>query len=487
MKILYIVENGLQESLGIASLVSAVARSGHKSDMILFSHTPDVYSYIRETKPDIIGFSIVTGAHRFAYKLGREIRDALQLPTIAGGPHSTFYPEHMADSGAFDYICRGEGEQPLTKLLDNLSSGADATNISSLWALVDGIWHKNEIGNLTVDLDELPIPDRSVFYKYKFLKDMSLKRFVTGIGCPYPCSFCHSPIYKREMKGKGKFVRHKSPEYIVREIEQVQSIARLDRIHFSDDTFGHDINWLEDFAPVYKKKIGLPFSCNARADTPLKVIELLGQAGCTGVQIGLESGSQRVRKELLKKTWTDEQAIETCHAFRKSRIRIMVTNMIGLPSETLEEALSTIDLNAKCKVDFARANVFLAHPALDLTKWAIENGYIKKDYSLDDFVYDALNPVIKSKFQNEFINIANLFSLAVKHKSLLQIINKGIHLKPNKFYDFLGSLNLFQEYFFFDLKPISAWNYFRNTLKTPIGLKYGAWPTDRLKSRDNEK
>ena len=481
MKILFIIENGLQESLAVSSLAAAVQARGHQSDAILFSHTPDLQKYMSETRPDIVGFSLMTGSHSFAYDLGRDIRSSTDIPVVAGGPHATYYPEHMAASGSFDFICRGEGEAPLATLMDNLQSGRDAARIEGLWALVDGVWHKNGIGDLAPDLDLLPIPDRSVFYKYDFLRNMSLKRFVTGVGCPYPCTFCHSPIYKREMQGKGRLCRHKSPAYVIREIKSVQRAARLDNIHFSDDTFGHDVRWLEEFVPCYKREIGLPFSCNARADTPHRVVELLKDAGCTGVQIGLESGSARIRKELLKKMWSDEEAVEVCHRFKKAGMKVLVTNMVALPSETLDEAWSTVELSVRCDVDYARNNVFLAHPALDLTKWAQENGYIDKNYSLDDFSAEALSPIVKTPYRDEFINIANLFSLAVHCRPLRKFIRRHlISRKPNRLYDFIGSFNLLQDYLFLRLKFWPSLMYFNNTLKSPIGFKYGAWPTDKV-------
>jgi anaerobic magnesium-protoporphyrin IX monomethyl ester cyclase len=481
MRILFIVENGIQESLAIATLASSIRQYNHETDMVLFSHTPNLYDYIQQTKPDIIGFSIITGSHKFAYELGRKIRVSTGIPIIAGGPHATFYSQHLADSGTFDYICRGEGEEPLSNLLNNLEDGKSGHRIPGIWANQDNVWYKNDVGPTVENLDARPIPDRSLFFKYKFLRNMTLKRFVTGVGCPYPCTFCHSINFMRETSGKGKFMRSKSPEYMICEIKSVQKLAPLRNIHFSDDTFGLNIEWLEEFVNLYKEEIALPFTCNARADTPFRVIELFKEGGCIGVQIGLESGSERIRRKLLKKMWLDETAVEVCHAFRKSGMKVMATNMIGIPSETLEEAWSTIELNVKCKIDYARCNVFLPHPALDLTKWAIKNGYIKEGFSLEDFSAEALNPVVKTPFRKEFVNIANLFSLSVKHKLLRKLIKRVCHLRPNAFFNFIGSLNMFQDFFFFQLKVMPSYHYFRNTIGSPIGFKYGAWPTDKVK------
>lgn len=481
MRILFVIENGLQESLGVASLGAAVKAAGHEADVVLYSHVPDLGAYIAQTRPDVIGLSLITGAHQFGYHLARWVKQCFGIPVIAGGPHATFYPEHMLQSGTFDYVCRGEGEIPLVAFMNGLASRSPLNAIPGIWVCHDGKVIKNDPDVVVADLDSLPVPERSLFYKYPFLRDMSLKRFVSGVGCPYPCTFCHSPLMRDEMKGKGRFVRQKSPSYLINEIQSVRKIARLDNIHFSDDTFGLDARWLESFTELYRKEIGLPFTCNARADTPVRMVELLTKAGCTGVQIGLESGSPRIRRELLKKQWSNEQAVETCRLFKQAGISILATNMVALPSETLDEAWATVELNVRCCVDFARCNVFLAHPALELTRWAMAHGYIRPDYTLDHFSADALNPIVTTPHREAFINLANLFSLAVQHRSARNMIRRRLlAMKPNRLFDTVGAFNLLHDFRFFSLRLLPAGRYFWNTLRSPFGFRYGAWPTNRV-------
>ena len=122
-----------------------------------------------------------------------------------------------------------------------------------------------------VPLDELPLPDRELYYKYRFLRDMPMKRFISSMGCPYPCTFCHEPVirsmYKQETK--SDYVRRKSVRRTVDEIKYIADRYPLKHVHFSDDLFfiRNSYKWLEEFAEVYPKEVGIPWNCNIRYDS----------------------------------------------------------------------------------------------------------------------------------------------------------------------------------------------------------------------------
>lgn len=481
MRVLFIQFSGIQESIGIAALAACLEKAGHEADVLLMSHCGDLPKEIESYGPGLIGFSALTGAHEELMELGRFIKANTDIPTIMGGPHATYYAEEIAAEDGMDFICRGEGEEPIVELVERLSRGENATAVSNIWAHTPDGWIKNDLGLLVENLDARPIPKREIYYKYDFLRKMPLKRLVTGIGCPYPCSFCHSILLKREYEGKGKFVRRKSVQRVIDEVLYIKKYAPLRRVHFSDDTFTLNTKWLEEFAEKYPSQAGVPFTCNARLDCKLDAIDLLAAAGCGGVQLGFESGSQRIRREYLKKGWSNEQATEVVRRFKKRGIKTLATNMVALPGETMEDAVSTVHWNAKLDFDYTRCNVFMPFPRLDLTRIAQDQGLLEYGFGLKDYKSDALNPVFNKEHSDELVNLANLFYLAVKSAWLRGFILKHlIRLKPNKLFDFIGRLNLFQEYFFFDMRPLSSWNYFKNTLGAFRGFRYGAWPSKRV-------
>jgi len=449
--------------------------------VLLVSHCRDLRAELDRFRPKVIGLSATTGAHEELLDLARFIKKHTDIQVVMGGPHATYYTDELCQEEGLDFICRGEGEEAMLLLVEALDSGGDTTVIPGIWAKTSSGWAKNDLGPLVDNLDKRPIPKREIYYKYSFLRDMPLKRFITGIGCPYPCTFCHSILLKREYRGKGKFMRRKSVSRVLEEIHYVRQRAHLANIHFSDDTFTLNNDWLREFAERYPREIGLPFSCNARLDVSHEAVDLLGRSGCHGVQLGFESGSPRIRQEYLRKKWSNENALEVVNHFRKLGIKTLATNMVGLPGETMEDVVQTVLWNARIGFDYARCNLFMPFPKLDLTKLAKEQGLLEKSFSLADYSPDALKPVFNTKHTNELINITNLFYPLVKLGWLRPVILKWlISREPNSFFEFIGRLNLFQEYFFFRMRPFSAFRYFKNTIGRFRGFRYGAWPSNRI-------
>ncbi|MDD4869474.1 MAG: radical SAM protein [Kiritimatiellae bacterium] len=481
MKVLFIQFSGMQESIGVASLASSLEKAGHESELLLLSHCEDLSKDIKCFNPGLIAFSVNTGSHREVMALARFLKERVKIPMIMGGPHATFFAEEVASQEGVDYICRGEGDEALVGLVDSLQQGTDSDHIDNLWIRKPDGWIRNDIGNLVEDLDSRPMPKRELYYKYGFLRDMPMKRFITGLGCPYSCAFCFNTQIKRDYEGKGKFLRRKSVDRVIDEIIYVKKISPLTRVHFSDDIFTLNVKWLSEFVEKYRAKVGLPFSCGTRLDCSAEIVEILAKAGCAAVQLGFESGSPRVRKECLRKMWTNEQAMALVERFKKYGIETMSMNMIALPGETMEEIFETVEWNYRIGYKYVRCGFFTPYPKLDLTNLAISKSLLESDFSLKDYDPNPLIPMFNRGRSTELINLVNLFYPAVKFPFLRKvIINHLIKLKPNKLFFFIGSLNVLQEFFYFRLTLFSAWKYFKNTMGSFTGFRWGSWPATRI-------
>ena len=117
MKVLFIQNNGIQESIGVANLSAILKANGHEADLLLVSHTPDLIGAIREYDPGLIAFSALTGVHHSLELLALMIKEQLDIPIIVGGPHPTYSPDMIMSPG-IDIICRGEGELAMLELAD---------------------------------------------------------------------------------------------------------------------------------------------------------------------------------------------------------------------------------------------------------------------------------------------------------------------------------------------------------------------------------
>lgn len=469
MKVLFIQNNGIQESIGIANLSGILKANGHQTDLLLVSHTPDLIGAIQAYDPGLIAFSALTGVHHSLEKLAVEIKQHLHIPIIVGGPHPTYSPD-MINSAGIDIICRGEGELAMLELAEAMEHDADVTRIRNLHVKTrSGTIHRNDI-RPAVPLDELPFPDRELYYKYRFLRDMPMKRFISSMGCPYPCTFCHEPVIRNlyRTETKSDYLRRKSVARAVAEIKYIKDRYPLNHVHFSDDLFfiRNSYKWLEEFAEVYAKEVGIPFNCNIRYDSINQhAADLLEKAHCYGAAVGLESGNQEIREVVIRKRSKNEHIVEGARLLREKGIKVLTTNMIGLPGETLDNALETVQLNMVLKSNYVRANTFLLFPGLPLVEYARQNGYVDKDFDIDKQVAESQEITLKTPYAKEFRNIASLFWLMVKFQpSWIPFFKKLVALPDNIVFRIIGSFNMVQELLFYRVKPIPALRYFKNTV-----------------------
>lgn len=476
MKIIFVQENAFQESLGVSSLVGVLREKGFSADLVLLSHEGDIIDIINKHSPNIIGFSCYTSNYKYYLEIARKIKEQFDIPIIMGGPHPTYYPEVIKEDG-IDIICRGEGEYALADLLCALKNGKDYSSINNLWVKKKGKIYSNDFGTLIDNLDLLPLPERKIYYKYSFLKDFPLKRFITGLGCPYNCSFCHEPLYRNYIKGKGRFIRRKSPGRVIAEIEDVRKIARMESIHFSDDIFILDKRWLEEFAMLYKAKVNLRFTANVRFDSlDNNVVTLLKDMGCTGACVGLETGNEYLRNSVLKKDISNLQIIDGAMALRRHNIKMLTYNMTALPGETMDEILETIRLNRRIRPQFVRIYTFQPFSLLELTKYAKANNLLRNiDEKKSDFSMDMQSVNVVTGAENEMRNLCSLFWVLIKFPYSSRILKRILRIKENIFYKIIGYLSLLQEPFFYGVSFWDSWKFFKNIYFVKTGNAHFYW------------
>ncbi len=164
MKVLFIQNNGIQESIGVANLSGILKANGHETDLLLVSHTPDLMGAIRDYDPGLVAFSALTGVHHSIQRLARQVKQHFNVPVIVGGPHPTYSPE-MIEQPGIDIICLGEGEHAMLDLAEAMEHDRDVTAIRNLHVKTrSGVIHRNPIRPAT-PLDELPFPDRELYYR----------------------------------------------------------------------------------------------------------------------------------------------------------------------------------------------------------------------------------------------------------------------------------------------------------------------------------
>ncbi len=351
-KIVFLQRDGY-ETFGVMYLSASLAARGHQAEVVIEGEERGAFfRTIEELRPDVIGFSLMSGLQDWVAATAVKVKSRFAKPVIAGGSHCTFFPEFVNEPG-IDAICRGEAEDALPDFLDALEAGGDGSDVPGFWVKTpDGI-KENDLYPLRADLDSLPFPDRTIYRRrYASLAELSGCDILAARGCPYNCAFCYNSLMRKMYAGKGRYVRRHSPERLLEELDRAKAErgAALRWVSFVDDLFIQDRKWLEDFLGRYRKRIGLPFSCGLRANLmDEELADLLADSGCRMASFGLESGDEQLRNAVLNKKVTDEQIIRTAALLRERNIRFSTFNMFNLPGETLEKAEATLEMNLRIR------------------------------------------------------------------------------------------------------------------------------------------
>jgi len=446
MKIAFL-QNLWHEYVGIVYMASLLKKHGHSCEVFIEGGEKDLIKSILKYNPDIIGFPCTTGSHQWGMSLAKKLKKKLNFVCVFGGPHPTFFPEIINDPNV-DIVSIGESEYAFLELVEALEKKEKITNIKNLWVKKNGKIYKNEVRPLIQDLDELPFPDRALYYKYSFLADNETKTFISGRGCPYQCTFCFNHTYMNMYSGKGKYVRKRSVDNVIKEILSVKAKYRLKTLFFADDTFIIDKKWLKEFCMRYRKEVGLGFFCGARADlVDEETVKMLKYAGCYMVTIGIESGNEYIRNQVYKKGVSNEQIIKAGRLFKKYGIKTRSTNIFCAPDENISRVWETIKINIVAKINYPFSSLFQPYPKTKITEYAYEKGYLDSNFNYNKL--SALyfkDSVMNIKDKKEICNLHRFFYFAVKWPWTHPLINILIKFPTTFIYDWIFYIGFAHNY-----------------------------------------
>ena len=444
MRVLFVTEQIDYEPQGIMHLSSALKTEGHEVDLAVASHV-DPVAYASDYRPDIVAYTVLTGSQR--YYLDLNLRLKAQLPgvfTVFGGPHPTFFPDMVEEDGV-DAICRGEGEGAMVDLVDALAQGGpdQATGIAN-WSFQNGgDIVTNPVRPYVEDLDTLPLPDRALVYERDAMAARGkIKHFITGRGCPYNCTYCFNHALSEIYRGKGKRFRQRSVGNVIEEICWVREHYPLEHVVFVDDTFVLSPEWLAEFAEEYPRRVGIPFFCNSRANLVTKEqVRLLKAAGCHTVSMGIEVANDEIRNGLLKRRMSREQILEASHLIREAGMQLTTTNMIGLPTSTLQDDLDTLELNIQANPSYAHVMIFQPYPLTELGEFTREHGWMVGTFDdIGEVAWDHSVLKFDDKHKRGLEVLQRFFAIGVEWPRTLPFIRKLMALPDNRLFFLLNKL-----------------------------------------------
>lgn len=328
----------------------------------------DIENSIRQYQPTVIGITMTTLQCKTVFLLAEYIKKKFpEIVIVVGGVHpSALKEEILKQCPDIDIIVIGEGERTfldIVRILDKQES----------LDLVDGICYRDNETTCTTksrefieNLDSLPFPAFDLVtplskYPGPFpVKSHPTIHIMASRGCPFGCQFCSNPIW-------GKKVRFQSPEYILKEIEWLQTTFHVHEIFFQDDTFNLNRQWLEKICygiisrGLNKKCVfKAPFRANANLVSS-DLLQLLKQAGFWMIFYGVESGDQMVLKSINKNISLDELS-RAFYLTKQAGIRTYGSFMIGNLDDSPSSIKNTVHFAKKIDPDYFGFAVTMPYP-----------------------------------------------------------------------------------------------------------------------------
>lgn len=391
MKIVFVAVG--VESLAIEFLSSFLKKQGHEVD-IVFDPTifateairsaklakkldikKELIQQIIDKKPDFVGFSVFTLNYQRILEIAKSLKKRKpSIPTIFGGIHTTSVPDIVIKEKCVDMICIGEGEQALDELLKNPNS----TEIKNIWFKKNNKVIKNPCRPLIDDLDSLPFPDKDLFYKIYpgFFEDYYT---ISSRGCPFACTYCGNNVLQDVYRGLGKPIRRRSPENIVNELVLAKEKYHPKKITFVDDVFVQDIEWLKEFSRLYKKKVNIPYAMLTHPSfLSLDIAKLLKKSGCYFLLFGIQSASEKTRREILNRFESNDQIAKAAQNCHKAGLKFSIDHIFNIPSEGIPQYKEAVNFYHSLKPTIINAYWLQYFPKTEIVNIAVKHRLLKK-------------------------------------------------------------------------------------------------------------
>ncbi|MBS0410301.1 MAG: hopanoid biosynthesis associated radical SAM protein HpnJ [Proteobacteria bacterium] len=284
----------------------------------------------------------------------------------------------MQKAPVVDFVARNEFDFSIKEVADGVPF-ADIKGVS--YRNSSGVIVHNEDRPILENMDDLPfvtpVYKRDLVmenYFIGYLKHPYISIY-TGRGCKSRCTFCLWP----QTVGGHRY-RTRSVEHVIEEIKwAMKAFPQTKEFFFDDDTFTDNLPRAEAIAAELGK-LGVTWSCNAKANVPRDTLKKLKDGGLRLLLVGYESGNQQILHNIKKgmRIEVAEQFTKDCHELG---IAIHGTFIMGLPGETLETMQETAKWAAKINPHTIQVSLAAPYPGTFLYKQAVENGWLDAEHA----------------------------------------------------------------------------------------------------------
>lgn len=385
------------QPLGTLYVASCLLKAGHEVRLFngAFMTHGEILASVGEWRPDFAGIYSTAFGWPKALRTAADVKRLdREIFTCAGGPYPIAARGECLGRGgeSFDAVVTGEGEWTVVETVERLQGGKSLEGVPGVVFRSGDELVENPPRPLISDLDSIPLPARELLgdagryipppgtYRKKPVAVM-----ITSRGCNRRCLFCFQ--IDRERKGGVRGVRYRSVENVLEEIEQCIRQGYRE-IKFLDDSFAADYQRAMRIALEIKARrldvVWFASACVNQVDAPL--LRAFKEAGCWAILLGAESGVQK-NLNAIRKGITLDQTRRAVRAAKEAGLRVSTPFLFGIPGETFEEGLRTIEFALELNPDIANFHALTPFPGTDLYDRREQYGTVSGD--LADYTYQG--------------------------------------------------------------------------------------------------
>jgi radical SAM superfamily enzyme YgiQ (UPF0313 family) len=400
------------QPLGTLYVASSILKAGYDVKFLdgAFMTHGEILNEISNYGPDFVGIYSTTFGWKQAMQTASDVKGRMKHVFIAvGGPYPIAMQEHcLQECASIDAVVTGEGEITVVEVLERLSQSRTLSGVHGIAHRGDSRIIKEPARSLIANLDSLSFPARELLgdanqyippaatYKRK-----PVAVIITSRGCNRRCIFCFQ-IDKERKSG----IRYRSVDNVMQEIELCLRQGYKE-IKFIDDTFAADYDRAMQLAhDINAHRLDFTWfasACVDQVDKPL--LMAFKNAGCWAILLGAESGVQK-NLNTIQKGITLEQTRRAVKAAKEAGLRVFTPFLFGIPGETFEGGLKTIEFACEIDPDVANFHALTPFPGTELYDNVGKYGTMSDD--LTEFTYQGAAFVPFSMARQDIANLRQI-------------------------------------------------------------------------------